>query len=183
MPRRFSVIIPCVAFLLVFAVALTGAQDEKKQKKMKKEHMEQQTIAEIAAGNESFSTLVAALEAAGLVETFQGKEHYTVFAPTNEAFARALEDLGMTAEELLGNKDLLTSILLYHVAKGDRYAKAVLSAGKLKMLDGNFAEVTTDEEGAYIDGCMIVKTDIKASNGVVHVIDYVMLPPEEEKEK
>jgi uncharacterized surface protein with fasciclin (FAS1) repeats len=162
-------LVVCVS--LVLALAGTGFAQEKKGR------AGEPTIAAIAAGDENFSTLVAALTAAGLVETFAGKDHYTVFAPTNAAFEKALGDLGITAEQLLADKEKLTAILLYHVAKGDKYAKGVLESGKVKMLDGNTAEVTTDEEGAYIAGCKIVKTDIKASNGVIHVIEYVMLPP------
>lgn len=173
MNKRATVLFVCISLFLFAVSPPAGAQEEKGRKA-------EPTIAEIAAGDENFSTLVAALTAAELVETFAGKDHYTVFAPTNAAFTKALGDLGLTAEELLGNKEMLTAILLFHVAKGDKYAKGVVSSGKLKMLDGNFAEVTTDDDGAYIAGCKIAKTDIKASNGVIHVIEYVMLPPKKE---
>jgi uncharacterized surface protein with fasciclin (FAS1) repeats len=138
-----------------------------------------QTIAEIASGNPDFSTLVAALDAAGLVETFSGDKHYTVFAPTNAAFEQALGDLGIAPEELLADTELLTSILLYHVTNGDRKAQSVVSAKKVKMLDGNDAEIMVKEDGAYINNAKIVTTDIMASNGVIHVINYVLLPPSE----
>jgi uncharacterized surface protein with fasciclin (FAS1) repeats len=137
------------------------------------------TIAAVASGNADFSTLVAALDAAGLVETFNGKKHYTVFAPTNAAFEKALGDLGITAEQLLADTELLTSILLYHVTKGDRKAQSVVSAKKVKMLDGNDAMIMVKEDGAYINNAKIVTTDIMASNGIIHVIDYVLLPPSE----
>jgi uncharacterized surface protein with fasciclin (FAS1) repeats len=162
-----------IVLVLLVAMLVTGPADAGK----KKGRAGKPTIAEIAAGDENFSTLVAALSAADLVETFTGKEHYTVFAPTNAAFEKALGDLGITAEELLADKEKLTAILLFHVSKGDKYAKGVLESGKVKMLDGNVAEVTTDDEGAYIAGARIAKTDIEASNGVIHVIEYVMLPP------
>ena len=177
MNKRATVLILCLSMVLMASVS-AGAQEEAKEKKGR---AMEKTIAEIVSAGEDFSTLLAALSAAELVETFSGKDHYTVFAPTNAAFDKALGDLGMTAEELLADKDLLTAILLFHVAKGDRYAKGVLEAGKVKMLDGNVAAVTQDDEGAYIEGCMISKTDIKASNGVIHVIEYVMIPPEEEE--
>lgn len=138
-----------------------------------------ETIAAIAAGNPDFSTLVAALDAAGLVETFDGKKHYTVFAPTNAAFEKALGDLGITAEQLLADTELLTGILMYHVTRGDRNAKSVVAAKKVKMLDGNDATIMVKEDGAYINNAKIVTTDIKASNGIIHVIDYVLLPPSE----
>jgi uncharacterized surface protein with fasciclin (FAS1) repeats len=137
------------------------------------------TIAAVASGNPDFSTLVAALDAAGLVETFNGKKHYTVFAPTNAAFDKALGDLGITAEQLLADTELLTSILLFHVTNGDRKAQSVVSAKKIKMLDGNDAMIMVKEDGAYINNAKIVTTDIMASNGIIHVIDYVLLPPSE----
>ena len=140
---------------------------------------EMPTIAAVASGNADFSTLVAALDAAGLVETFNGKKHYTVFAPTNAAFERALGDLGISAEQLLADTELLTSILLYHVTNGDRKAQSVVSAKKVKMLDGNDAMIMVKEDGAYINNAKIVTTDIMASNGIIHVIDYVLLPPSE----
>ena len=174
MKKRIAVSVVCLALVAMFAAGPASA--EKKEGRA-----DLPTIAAIAAGDENFSTLVAALTAAELVETFAGKEHYTVFAPASAAFERALGGRGITAEELLANKEKLTAILLYHVAKGDHYAKGVLKSGKVKMLDGNFAEVTTDDEGAYIAGAKIAKTDIKASNGVIHVIEYVMLPPAPKK--
>ena len=172
MEKRITLLALVIILLAMFAAGPAGAGKQYGRKG-------EPTIAEIAAGDENFSTLVAALTAADLVETFAGEKHYTVFAPTNAAFEMALGDLGITAEQLLADKEKLTAILLFHVAKGDKYAKGVLESGKVKMLDGNVAEVTTDEEGAYIAGAKIAKTDIKASNGVIHVIEYVMLPPME----
>jgi len=160
------------AMLIIAALALGVANTPASAGKK-----DMQTIAGIAAGNPDFSTLVAALDAAGLVETFNGSKHYTVFAPTNAAFAKALADLGLTAEQLLGNKELLTSILLYHVTNGDRNSTSVVSAKKVKMLDKNDAEIMVKADGAYINNAKIITADIMAKNGIIHVIDYVLLPP------
>ena len=163
----------CVLVFAVVAAATTPVLAGK----------EQQSIAAIAGGNPDFSTLVLALQTAGLVETLDGKEQYTVFAPTNAAFEKALGDLGITAEELLADTALLKSILLYHVTRGSHKAKNVLAMKKIKMLDGNFTMPEKKEEGAFIGGAKITDVDIMASNGVIHVIDYVLLPPKEDMEK
>jgi uncharacterized surface protein with fasciclin (FAS1) repeats len=143
------------------------------------------TIVGIATAPENigtFSTLVAALQKAGLVDTFNGSQQFTVFAPTNDAFdaaAAALLGPGKTGLDLVNALDVatLTAVLKYHVAQGDRTAQAVLSSGQVRMLDGNFAPVTVEGAGAFIAGAKIIKTDITASNGIIHVIGGVMLPP------
>ena len=136
------------------------------------------TIAAIAATTEDFElgTLVAALRAAGLVGTFDGNRQYTVFAPTDAAFAALLEDLDLTAGELLDDTELLTAVLLYHVTPGDRNSTSVVNSGQVRMLNGQFADVTTSASGAFIDEAPIIATDIVASNGRIHVIDAVLLP-------
>ena len=132
-----------------------------------------QTIVDIAAGNPDFSTLVAAVTAAGLVETLSGEGPFTVFAPTNAAFAALPAG---TVESLLNDIPTLTGILTYHVVPGAVMASA-LSEG-LTVATVNGAEVTfTLANGAQINGANIVATDITASNGVIHVIDAVILPP------
>jgi transforming growth factor-beta-induced protein len=143
------------------------------------------TIVGIATAPENigtFSTLVAALQKAGLVDTFNGSQQFTVFAPTNDAFdaaAAALLGAGKTGLDLVNALDVatLTAVLKYHVAQGDRTAQAVLSSGQVRMLDGNFAPVTVANGEAFIAGAKILKTDITASNGIIHVIGSVMLPP------
>jgi uncharacterized surface protein with fasciclin (FAS1) repeats len=135
------------------------------------------TISEIAETTEGFGTLYAALEAAGLEATFDGKRHFTVFAPTDEAFAKLLGDLGLTADQLLANTDLLVAVLQYHVTRGDRYSGSVLAAGALRMLDSNTTTTSVTGDGAMINDAVITAVDIKASNGVVHVIDKVLVPP------
>jgi uncharacterized surface protein with fasciclin (FAS1) repeats len=134
------------------------------------------SILDIAKSNDDFSILVAALEAADLAETFDRNRQFTVFAPTNDAFVALLDELGLTAEELLSNKELLTAVLLYHVSPGRRYATDVLSSDRIRMLNKQFASISVTGDGAFIDGAKIVATDIEARNGVIHVIDAVLLP-------
>jgi uncharacterized surface protein with fasciclin (FAS1) repeats len=134
-------------------------------------------IVVLALETEALSTLVAAVKAAGLVETLQGEGPFTVFAPTNEAFAALPEG---TLESLLKpeNKDQLVAILTYHVVSGKVMA-ADLSDG-MKAATVNGAEVTvTTADGARVNGASVVIADVEASNGVVHVINTVLLPPTE----
>jgi uncharacterized surface protein with fasciclin (FAS1) repeats len=132
-----------------------------------------QTIVEIAVGNPNFTTLVAALQAAGLVDVLNGNRQFTVFAPTDAAFAK----LGLNAGNI-GTlpKDQLTNILLYHVAPGERFANSVVNAKQIRMMNKQFTQVSVNSSGAFINDSQIVATDIDASNGVIHVIDTVLLP-------
>jgi uncharacterized surface protein with fasciclin (FAS1) repeats len=141
------------------------------------------TIAAAASANPAFSTLVAALSKAGLVDTFNGSQQYTVFAPTNDAFdaaAAALLGPGKTGTDLVNalSVEKLTQVLVYHVAQGDRRAQGVISSGQVKMLDGNVAQITSANGKYYIAGAEILDTDIVASNGIIHVIGFVMVPPD-----
>ena len=131
------------------------------------------TIVEIAAGNPNFTTLVAAVQAAGLVDLLNGNRQFTVFAPTNDAFAK----LGLNAGNI-GSlpKDQLTAILLYHVAPGERFADSVVNARQIRMMNKQFTQVTVNSSGAFINSSRIIATDIDASNGVIHVIDTVLMP-------
>lgn len=123
----------------------------------------------VAAG--SFKTLATALGAAGLVDTLKGKGPFTVFAPTDEAFAKIPKaDL----DALLKDKAKLTAVLTYHVVPGKVMA-ADVKAGKVKTVQGSELTVTT-MGGVQVDGAKVVKTDITADNGVIHVIDTVVMP-------
>jgi uncharacterized surface protein with fasciclin (FAS1) repeats len=128
---------------------------------------------DIAIGNPNFTTLVAAVQAAGLVETLSGNRQFTVFAPDNAAFAK----LGLDASNI-GTlpKETLTNILLYHVAPGERFANSVVNARQIRMMNKQFTQVSVTSAGAFINQSKIVATDIDASNGVIHVIDTVLLP-------
>lgn len=136
---------------------------------------ELQDIVTIASGNEDFSTLVAAVGAAGLVETLQGEGPFTVFAPTNAAFAAL--PAGLVDKLLLPeNKDLLVKILTYHVVAGKVMSTDVM-AGEVASVEGQNITITT-EGGVKVNGANVVTVDIEASNGVIHVIDAVILPPD-----
>ena len=134
-------------------------------------------IVSLAVGNDNLSTLVAAVQAAGLVETLQSDGPFTVFAPTNAAFEALPEG---TLEMLLKpeNKDKLTSILTYHVV-GSKVMSTDLSNGQMaQTVQGKNIKVTLNDSGAMINDATVVAADVSASNGVVHVIDKVILPPE-----
>ena len=134
---------------------------------------EKKDIVDTAVGAGSFKTLVAAVQAAGLVETLKGAGPFTVFAPTDEAFAKLPAG---TVETLLKpeNKEKLVAVLTYHVVPGAVMAKDV-AAGKVKTAQGSELTITT-AGGVKVDGANVIKTDIVASNGVIHVIDSVVLP-------
>ena len=124
----------------------------------------------VAAG--SFDTLVAAVQAAGLVDTLKGDGPFTVFAPTDEAFAKLPEG---TVEALLADPEKLAQILTYHVVPGKLMAADVVSSDSLKTAQGGKLKVDTSN-GARIGNAAIIQTDIATSNGVIHVIDTVLLP-------
>jgi len=131
-------------------------------------------IVAIAAGADNFKTLVAAVKAAGLVETLQGKGPFTVFAPTDEAFAKLPE---RTVENLLKpeNKGKLIAVLTYHVVPGKVMA-ADVKTGEAKTVQGQAVNLKVCDAGITVDSAKVVKADIAASNGVIHVIDNVILP-------
>lgn len=166
-----------------FASTTNPTNDKKETKEVKKDD----TIVSVAASNENFTTLVAAVKAAGLVEVLNGDGPFTVFAPVNDAFAKL--PMG-TVETLLKpeNKKLLTSILTYHVVAGEFKASAVLKAIKdnngkfiIKTVQGNDLTasiengkvVLTDVKGGK---ATVIITDVDASNGIVHAIDTVVMP-------
>ena len=128
----------------------------------------------VAASAGSFNTLVAAVKAAGLIETLQGKGPFTIFAPTDEAFAKLPKG---TVEELLKpeNKEKLVAILTYHVVSGKVIAADVKTM-KVKTVNGQSLDVKVAHGDVTVDKAKVIKTDVAASNGVIHVIDTVVLP-------
>ena len=161
---------------LLSMVALVGAQPFSAKAEVPAETAKPANIVETAIAAGQFKTLAAALEAAGLVDALTGDGPFTVFAPTDEAFAKlpagALESL-LKPE----NKEKLKSILLYHVVPGNVTAKQVmkLNGGTVKTLEGGSIKVST-LHGVTVDDARVTKTDIHASNGVIHVIDTVLMP-------
>jgi uncharacterized surface protein with fasciclin (FAS1) repeats len=134
-------------------------------------------IVDTAVKAGSFKTLAAALEAAGLVEALKGKGPFTVFAPTDEAFAKLPEG---TLESLLKpeNKDKLTAILKYHVVSGKVTSDQVVKLKSAKTLQGGSIAVAVKDDVVSLDKAKVVKVDVDCSNGVIHVIDSVLLPKE-----
>lgn len=133
-------------------------------------------IVDTAAGAGTFSTLLAAADAAGLVDALRAEGPLTVFAPTDDAFARLPEG---TVESLLEpeNLDTLRSILTYHVVAGRFTADRVVKASSLETLNGAEAPVSVEGSTVTVGGAVVTATDIMASNGVIHVIDRVIMPP------
>lgn len=142
------------------------------------------TIVDIAVESDDFNILTEAVIFAGLDGTLSGNRRFTVFAPTDEAFEALLAELGLTAEELLtdDNKDLVTDILLYHVAPGNRESESVVSSSQIRTLQRSFIKVKSENGDFFVGNeerfAQLIDVDIFARNGVIHVIDTVMLPPE-----
>lgn len=156
-----------ISFLLalVFAfVPMMATADAHKDGEMA-----EQTIVDIAAGSDQFTTLVTALKAADLAETLQGEGPFTVFAPTDAAFA----DLPAgTLDALLEDTEALTNVLTYHVVSGKVMSGDLLGTAKAATVEGSDVMF-----GLTVNGARVIQADIKASNGVIHVIDSVILPP------
>ena len=130
-------------------------------------------IVATASSAGSFNTLVAAVQAAGLVETLQSDGPFTVFAPTDEAFAKLPEG---TVEQLLANPDQLREVLLYHVVPGKVMAADVVTLDSATTAQGSKIEIALADGGVRIDNATVTATDIETSNGVIHVIDTVIIP-------
>ena len=135
------------------------------------------TIVDIAAGNPNFTTLVAAVQEAGLVDTLNGNRQFTVFAPTNDAFA----GIGLNAGNIGAvPDDVVRGILLYHVAPGNREASDVIDSDKIRTMSRGFLYPVLTTSGLTIEAenssANVVAADIDASNGVIHVVDAVLLP-------
>ena len=153
-------------FVLVAAQASAGNYGDKAQSK---------DIVDTAVAAGQFNTLAAALEAADLVGTLKGDGPFTVFAPTDAAFAKLPEG---TVESLLKpeNRDQLVAILTYHVVPGKVKSADVVKLSEAKTVNGQEVAITVADSGVQINDANVIKTDIGASNGVIHVIDTVILP-------
>jgi len=155
-----------ILLLSVPALALAGSHTHSKASK---------DIVDTATAAGSFNTLVAAIQAADLVDTLKGSGPFTVFAPTDEAFAKLPEG---TVDDLLKpeNKEKLQSILTYHVVPGEVLAEDAVNLTSAKTVNGKDFKITKSGDDLMIDGAKVIKTDIMASNGVIHVIDQVIIP-------
>ncbi len=135
-----------------------------------------QNIITTAKAAGSFTTLLAAVEAAGLADVLTGTGPFTVFAPTDEAFAKLPKG---TVEALLKDSKKLSAILTYHVVSGAVPAAEVVKLKSVKTVNGQTATITVADGGVMLDGAKVLTTDIKCSNGIIHVIDSVILPKED----
>jgi len=133
-----------------------------------------QNIVQVAASNPQFSTLVSLVKRAGLVEALSGSTKLTVFAPTNAAFAAVPK---ATLAKLAANKSLLIKVLEYHVVKGKVLAARVVKLHSAKTLEGANVKIAVKGGRVYVNKAKVIKTDVKASNGVIHVINSVLIPP------
>lgn len=164
-----------LTFALAFALVLTlgqtaiGGHHEAGEKAA---HAAKQDIVDVAVAAGSFDTLVTAIKAAGLVETLKGDGPFTVFAPTDAAFAKIPKD---KLAALLADKEQLAAVLTYHVVPGKVMAADVVKLASAKTVQGQSVTIAT-KDGVTVDGAKVVQTDIGASNGVIHVIDTVILP-------
>ena len=162
--RRFKTLMLVVVAVLVLGSvqAMSGNHDKK-------------DIVDTAVGAGSFTTLVAAVQAAGLEETLRGDGPFTVFAPTDEAFAALPEG---TVENLLKpeNKDQLVAILTYHVVPGKVTSADVVKVKEAKSVNGKGIPIAVNDGKVKVDNATVVTPDVMASNGVIHVIDAVIIP-------
>lgn len=152
--------------VLVSAVAIAGHHDEGEAKHGKKD------IVDTAISAKNFSTLLAAVKQAGLVDALKGEGPYTLFAPTDEAFAKIPK---AKLQALLNNREALTSVLTYHVVPANVSAAQVVNLKSAKTLQGQSISIDVSN-GVKVDNANVIKADIIASNGVIHVIDEVIMP-------
>ena len=163
--NRFARIASGLALAAAAVAAPTSAQ------------MMEEDIVDVAVAAGDFTTLAAALEAAGLVETLKGEGPFTVFAPTDEAFAKLPAG---TVEALLQDPEALAAILTYHVVPGEVTSAQVVNLSEATTVNGATIQIRTEGGNVMINDATVTAADISASNGVIHVIDTVILPPSNE---
>ncbi|HKG04744.1 MAG TPA: fasciclin domain-containing protein [Conexibacter sp.] len=159
--KRIALALACLA---VAAIPAAGVQAATPQK----------NLVETAASAPQFSTLVSLVKKAGLVSTLSGRQSYTVFAPTNAAFAKVPR---RTLTALANNRAKLKAVLLYHVVKGKVPASKVVRLDSARTVNGATVEIDVRKGKVYVNDARVTKPDIKASNGIVHQINRVLLPP------
>lgn len=155
--KKISILL--ISVLISASVALAGTP--------------QKNIVETAVANEQFSTLVSLVKSAGLVDALSSEGPFTLFAPTNEAFAKLPAS---TLESLKKDKQKLASILKYHVVSGKVPASKVVALSTANTLEGSAVRIDSSKGGVMIDQASVTSTDIMTSNGIIHVIDKVLLP-------
>ena len=173
--RRLIAILPIIAASLLIAMPTAHADHHGMPTAHADHHGMKKDIVDVAAENGSFGTLVAAVQAGGLVDTLKSEGPFTVFAPTDEAFAKLPEG---TVEMLLKpeNKDKLVAVLTYHVVAGKVTAADVVKLDSATTVQGQAVTVKSNYGAVMINDAKVVIADVAASNGVIHVIDKVLLP-------
>jgi len=178
MKRRFSFFALLLAFAMIVAACSSDSDDTTTTTAA--EPVADTSVLDLAIEAGQFSTLIAAIDAAGLSETLAGEGPFTVLAPTDAAFEAAFEALGITAEELLADTETLTAILLYHVLgeAADSQAVAALDGSSVPTLNPQTIDINVVDGQVMINEATVVSADLAADNGIVHVIDGVLLPPD-----
>ncbi len=175
--RKSAGVVAVACTVFAFGTAIAGHHGDmaKKDHKHGHEAAAAADIVDTAISAGQFETLAAALKAADLVDTLKGEGPFTVFAPTDEAFAKLPEG---TVANLLKpeNRDQLVAILTYHVVPGSVPAADVVKLGSATTVNGANVEILVSDNGVQVDSANVIKTDIAASNGIIHVIDSVILP-------
>lgn len=180
--QKFITIVLALALVAVagqatFAGSCGGGDHTHAEKTSATKASAEMNIVETAVSAGSFTTLVEAVKAAGLVNVLSGKGPFTVFAPTDEAFAKLPKG---TVESLLKDKDKLTAILTYHVVSDAVPASKVVELESAKTVNGQSVSIAMKDGGVMVDKANVVKTDIMCSNGIIHVIDNVILPGDDQ---
>jgi uncharacterized surface protein with fasciclin (FAS1) repeats len=166
MTKRISLFLLLFGFMMTASVPRQAVASDK-------------DIVETAVAAGSFKTLATALTEAGLIETLKGKGPFTVFAPTDEAFAKIPKaDL----DKLLKDKEALTKVLLYHVVSGKVMSSDVVKLKSAKTVEGSDVKIAVDGTTVMVNQAKVVTVDVEASNGVIHVIDSVIMPPAGKKD-
>jgi len=178
MKRRFSFFALLLAFAMIVAACSSDSDDTTTTTTT--EPAADTSVLDLAIEAGQFSTLIAAIDAAGLGETLEGEGPFTVLAPTDAAFEAAFEALGITAEELLADTETLTAILLYHVLgkEADSQLVATLDGSSVATLNPQEVAINVTDGQIMINEATVVSADLLADNGIVHVIDAVLLPPD-----
>lgn len=173
--KKHTIITLAAIFVMSMSVVSLAGQYETKMPEKKA-----MNIVETAVAAGSFNTLVTAVKTAGLVDALSGEGPFTVFAPTDAAFEMLPKG---TVEALLKDKEKLSAILTYHVVSGKVMSSDVAKLKTAKTLNGQEVSIKTSDKNVMIDNARVVQTDIECSNGVIHVIDAVILPSMEKAEK
>lgn len=185
MKKRFSLIALVAVFALIVAACSSDSEDTTTteapaETTTTEAMMDETSVLDLAIEAGQFSTLVAAVEAAGLVDTLEGEGPFTVLAPTDQAFEEAFAALGIAPEDLLADTETLTAILTYHVIPqaADSSLVATLDGQSVPTVNGQEVGISVVDGQIMIDQATVVSADLEADNGIVHVINAVLLPPD-----